>query len=147
MDKLVIDASVFLSSLFHDEENSEISGKFLEMVKTKNILIVLPMLTLFEVLNTFHRVREDSEATELLHQSFVNMNVSKGLILLSLEASFLAHFFAYHERFDLKTSDAIIALTAHREKCPLISWDKKLLKESSKHLNAYTPEEYLRLLV
>lgn len=145
MDKLVIDASVFLSGLFHDEENSEISGKFLETVRQKNILIVLPMLTLFEVLNTFHRVRKDSEATELVHQSFVDMNVSKGLILLSLEASFLAHFFTYHEYFDLKTSDAIVALTAHREKCPLISWDKKLLKEANKYINAYTPEEYLAL--
>lgn len=146
MDKLVIDASVFLSGLFHDEENSGTSGKFLETVRAKNILIVLPMLTLFEVLNTFHRVRKDSKATELVHQSFVDMNVSKGLIILSLEASFLAHFFTYHESFDLKTSDAIIALTAHREKCPLISWDKKLLKESGKHVNAYTPEEYLRLV-
>jgi len=145
MDKLVVDASVFLSSLFHDEVNSKISAKFLAMVKERNILIVLPMLTLFEVLNTFHRVRKDSEATELLHQSFVDMNVSKGLIILSLEAAFLAHFFTYHECFDLKTSDSIMALTAHREKCPLISWDKKLLKESNKHINAYTPEEYLAL--
>lgn len=146
MDKLVVDASVFLSSLFHDEVNSKVSGKFLNLVKEKNILMVVPMLTLFEVLNTFHRVRKDSAATELLHQSFVDMNVSKGLIILSLEAAFLAHFFTYHGHFDLKTSDAVMALTAHREKCPLISWDKKLLKEPNKYINAYTPEEYLALV-
>jgi predicted nucleic acid-binding protein len=146
MDRLVIDASVFLSSLFKEEAHSKISVDFLQMVQGKQCMILMPMLTLFEVLHGFYRVSRDKLATEAVHESFIDMNASNGLKIFSLEASFLSHFMAYHKCFDLKTSDAIVVLTAHREKCPLISWDKQLLKVASKQIKAYTPEEYLELL-
>jgi len=146
MEKIVVDASVFLSSALEGEVHSKISRKFFETIKNSGGKITIPVLTLFEVLHNFYRTNEDSKATQRLHEYFINLNLSGDLKILNLEASFLAYFFTYHQHFNLKTSDAIVVLTAHREKCPLISWDKQMLKQASKGVAIYTPEEYLELL-
>ncbi len=143
MEKVVVDASVFLSSALEGEVHSKVSRKFFETMEKSGGKVVIPILTLFEVLHNFYRVSKDSKATERLHEYFVNLNLTGGLKILSLEASFLAHFFTYHKDFDLKTSDTVVALTAHRENCPLISWDKQLLKAASKKIAVYTPAEWL----
>lgn len=146
MDALVVDASVFLSSFLDNEVRSLTSRLFFESLKKEGIKITLPILTLFEVLHNFYRVSGDMGKTEAVHDFFVKLSVANEIKILSLDASFLSHFFSFHKNFDLKTSDTIIVLTAHREKVPLISWDKKMLKQGAKSTTVYTPEEYLELL-
>lgn len=50
------------------------------------------------------------------------------------------------DKFVLKTSDLLIALTALYHQCPLISWDQKLLKQATKKFDAYTPKQYIQTL-
>lgn len=45
---------------------------------------------------------------------------------------------------DLKTSDAIIASIAKLTDSVLITWDKKLQKESQEFVETLTPEEFIR---
>lgn len=144
MNKIVVDASVFLSSALEREVHSKASRQFFEEIKGSGTRVVVPILTLFEVLHNFYRASKNSVATERIHDYFVNLNVTGALKILNLEASFLAHFFSSHKDFDLKTSDVIVTLTALREKCPLISWDKQMLKMASKKVEALTPAEYLK---
>lgn len=144
MKKVVIDSSVFLSSFLPNEENSKASKEFFEVIQSEKITIFLSMLTLFEVLHSYYRVTKNSQATEQVHQFFIDLNISKGLKIMSLEAAALAHFVTRHEDLDIKTSDTVIALTALREKCPLISWDKQMLKAAAKEVEAYTPTGFLK---
>lgn len=146
MNTLVVDASVFLSSFFDDDANSKISRKFFANLKENGVKISVPILTLFEVLHNFYRVSGDTSKTQQLQTFFVNLSTAKELKIFNLEASFLAYFLSLHEHFDLKTSDTLVVLTACREKVPLISWDKKMLKQGAKGVTTYTPEEYLSLM-
>lgn len=143
MGKVVVDASVFISSVLKEELNSKTSQKFFRSLVNENTVIVVTLLTLFEVLHGFYRTTRDSEATEFLNQYFISLNVTSHLKILNLDAAFLAHFLSNHENFDIKTSDAVVALTALRENCPLISWDKQMLKAASKKVETFTPAEWL----
>ncbi len=69
--------------------------------------------------------------------------IISSLQISSLEADFLTHFAGHHQQFPLKTSDAVVALTAHREHCALISWDKQMLKVASKEIEVFTPSEWV----
>lgn len=146
MQNPVVDASVFLSSFLDYELDSKISQRFFESIRAAGIKLTVPILTLFEVLHSFYRATGDAKKTQAVHDFFVKLSVANELKILNLDASFLSHFLVYHKYFDLKTSDVTVVLTAHREKAPLISWDKKMLKHGAKGVSVYTPEEYLELL-
>ncbi len=142
-NKLVIDASVFVSTFSVGERFHEESRAFLEKVVKDSTLIVVPVLTIFEILQTFYRNTNDLKLVNHVYRQLIDLNISKFLQISSLEADFLTHFSVNHQKFPLKTSDAVLALTAQRESCPLVSWDKQMLKVASKMIEAYTPSEWL----
>lgn len=125
------------------DRNHKVSRRFFQTVRKKNIVIFIPMLTLFEILQTYFRISGDRERTDQLYAEMIEWNISKRLHLINLEATFLVYFTAFHHLFQIKTSDAVIALTAHRLKIPLVTWDKKLLYQTKNQIDAFTPKEFL----
>jgi predicted nucleic acid-binding protein len=142
--KVVIDASVFISSVSKDEHFYKDSVALIKKVAAEEIQVVIPILTIFEILQSLYRKTQDMKKVDRVYQQLIDLNVSKSLTIIRLEADFLAYFVTHHHKFPLKTSDAVIALTAEREHCPLISWDKQMLKAASKNVETYTPTEFLK---
>ena len=140
---LVVDSSVFLSHLISNDANHAASREFFNRVKKEKLTLVIPMIAFFELLHVYFRITEDSKKTDELYQEMILWNISKTLRLVNLEANFLIHFAAHHELFSVKTSDAVLAVTALHLKYPLITWDKRLQASAKKHIEAMTPEEYM----
>lgn len=145
MQKIILDASVFVSSLSKEEPFYKDSVALITKIASEGIHVVVPMLTFFEILQTIYRKTQDTKAVERIFGQLMDLNVSKSLTIINLEADFLAFFVTHHHKFSLKTSDTVVALTALREKAPLISWDKQLLKAAGKCVETYTPKEHLKM--
>ena len=142
---VTVDSSVFLSSLFKDETNHEISVKFLNCLKKKKIQIIIPMIVYFEVLHNYYRASKNMKETNEVGEEFILLNQIKMLKIITMEASVLAEFVADHHHFGIKTSDTIVALCAKKSKIPLITWDKQILNISSRTVRTLTPNEFLEM--
>lgn len=140
---IVVDSSVVISSLIESDPSHEFSRNFLSELKKKKQQIILPILAVFEVLHAYFRLCKDQEKTDKLYQALIDWNLTGFLRIANLEASFLVYFTANHHLFPIKTADCVMALTAHRLQSPLISWDKQLLKNAKKNIQAMTPEKFL----
>ena len=139
---------MFLSSLFQNEKMHQGSKDFFKKIESdsEKFCIVISILTLFEIFQSYYRKTKSKKGLEALQESFIDLNLSKKLRIFNLEASFLAYFVTYHDLFDLKTSDTVIALIAHREKVPLITWDSDLIRRCKGKIKTYTPQEFLNSL-
>lgn len=142
--KVSIDASVFLSSFALNECHSSVSREFFSVVKNKGYVVFIPVLTLFEVLHVYYKHTGDPNLTERILQKFINLNASKTLFFLNMEADFVTYFTMHHYKFSLKTSDAIVAITAQKSKCPLVTWDNQIIKACNKHIEAMTPIQFIK---
>lgn len=142
---IIVDSSVFISSLIVEDKYYSISRSFFDAIQTENIIITIPIIVFFEILHCYFRLTQNRQKTDLLYQKLIDWNLSKQLRVSNLEASFLAHFAAFHDLFGMKTSDAIVVLTAHRLRQPLITWDKTMLRRSKKIIQALTPESFLKI--
>ena len=69
--------------------------------------------------------------------------IFKDSLVVDLDLDLVREIIPFFKKINLKTSDAVIAAAAKIFKTDLISWDKKLVKESRKLVKAYTPTEYL----
>ncbi|MEK7523506.1 MAG: PIN domain-containing protein [Patescibacteria group bacterium] len=141
---LVVDASVLLAHFVPHENHHDLARQFFERVKHQKLTLILPVITFCETLQVYFRIFQNRNAGDRLFQEMIDWNIQKNLRLINLEAGFLTYFAAHHTLFALKTSDSILAITAHRFKCPLISWDKQLVQNAAKHVRAITPEEFLK---
>lgn len=139
---LVIDASVFLSSLVTHEKYHQESRKFFGMIKKNKIKVHIPILTVFEILSSHFRLINDENITDLIYKELIEWNLTRDLNIINLEANFLVHFTAHHYLFKLKTSDTVVALTAHYLGYPLVTWDKQMIKESRDKFEVMTPAEF-----
>ncbi|MBT5016212.1 PIN domain-containing protein [Candidatus Peregrinibacteria bacterium] len=140
---ITIDSSVFVSSFLETDPNYKISRDFINKITKENIPILIPLTTFMEVLHACHRAFNDLTKTDQLYKKMIEWNLTRQIRFLNIEAQELVYFTAHHHRFKLKTADAIVALTAHRLKCPLITWDKQLLNVSSE-IETLTPEKFLQ---
>ena len=143
--RIAIDASVFIAKFIPEEPHHEISQKFIEAVIQSGVQIMIPVWTLFEVLHAYYRRSDGAlEKTDGIYKNFIEWNLTRQIRFVNMEADFLVYFTAHHHRFSLKTADSVVALNAHRLKCPLITWDKKLINSIKGRVEAMTPEKFLQ---
>lgn len=140
---LIIDSSVFLSSLFVEEPGNKISIKLMNYIAKNRIRIIVPMIVYCEVLHNYYRFTRNIKETDAINENFIRMNLLGCLKIINMESAVLAEFISEHHNFDLKTSDTIIALCAMQSKSPLITLDNKLLKIPAHKVQSYTPKEFL----
>lgn len=132
---IVVDSSVFISSLGINDEYSTKSRKFFE--KCKGYEIYVSALVVAEVLTVLSKQGMKNAANLLRYFSSLN--------LVPLDYDFLKYF-ADHlpSPTTLKTSDLIVAVSAMINQSTLITWDKKLLSLNKKFLSVITPTECLK---
>lgn len=138
--KIIFDSSVLIPLIYEtDPVYHSHSKELFDFVARNKTKIVLPMTVLFEV---FHVIKKlgffDRDGAHEIFLDFFNYPYFK---YLNLNLSFF-NFFKQADVFDnLKTSDAIIAASAFLTESVLITWDKRLIKNS---YGAYTPEDFLK---
>lgn len=133
--KLVIDSSVFASSLGVNDEYSSDSRKFFEKCIGKEIYV--PALVVAETLTVLGKQGMKNAAKLLKYFS--------SLSLVPLDHDFLKYFVTHlPPSTTLKTSDLIVALSASRHHAILITWDKKLLSLGGKICQVITPSGFLK---
>lgn len=142
-ERCVIDSSVILSSLNPDDCFYEESCEFLMRVKQDSLPCFMSSLGLMECLQVYYRQMQDLDKLDAVFQSFIDWNLDRRLLrFIDLEASFLAYFVAHQHKLSTKTSDSIMALTAKRLNCPLVTWDKQLLAQSGEEFQVVKPNEF-----
>ena len=131
---LLLDSSVYISSLNTKDIFHKQTKKFALQLKNEKIEIVVPVLVVLEVANILQQPAEDV------------FYIFEDGLLINLDLSLIKEIIPLFKKVKIKISDAVIAATAKIYEAGIISWDKKLVKESKKLVNAYTPEEYLQEL-
>lgn len=144
--KICVDACVFVSSLVKEDPFFEASRKFLREITQNRIKITMPILTFYEILHVYFKATGSVDLCKGLEQQLMTLNGAKNLHLSPLEAEFTAHFLGNHMEFSSKTSDTVLAIHSMQQKCPLISWDKGLIKACEGQVQAMTPEDFLAKL-
>ena len=135
MDKIVIDSTVFVSALGKPDDFSANSKQFLAtLLKHDSIQLIIPTVVIAETLNTLQK--QDKPIKNLL-------TYFSGFELVALDSEFINYFAKNLKKSPLKTSDAIIAVTAKLNNSLLISWDKQLISPKNVLCKTLTPKEFL----
>ena len=137
--KLVVDSSVLVSMLKHDEENSDSSLKFFDFVLKNNYVFLMPILILFEV---FHSLdRKDFFKNPLNFKKCMKVFNTSCFEYIDLNFGVFNVYKEIHFLNNLKTSDSIIASMSILTNSDLISLDNNLI---SRVPNSYTPSQFLK---
>lgn len=135
MDKLVIDSTVFVSALGKPDDFSVGSKQFLtKLLKHASLQLIVPTIVAAETINI---LQKQGKSVKNLFSYFC------GFTLFSLDADFLNQFARNLKASSLKTSDAIIAVSAKLNHALLISWDRQLLSSKNTLCQTLSPKEYL----
>lgn len=140
-----IDSSVYLSAIEQNDDFFAESTNFFRTILQEDYQITSPILILCEIIHTLKRNTKNAQILNqrlrLIKKSFTRSEST----VIAMEKNFLKDFEKLSPFFaKLKTSDAIVALTALIYNTTLISWDKKLNEVAKKYIPAYSPSEFLR---
>jgi predicted nucleic acid-binding protein len=135
--RLTIDSSVFLSSWQTNEVSHQHSLAFFNTLNNTPVKIAVPDLAIFELSNVLTRIG-------LNCRPYLDIFDDEWIELVPLSEELHTLFVKLASKAALKTSDLIFCATAKLTHSTLISWDRRLLREASKVVNALTPLDYVR---
>lgn len=134
---LMIDSSVFVSSIGIDDVNTPKSRELFK--KISSVEIFVPTLVIAETLHTLYKQGN----TKIV-------SISKFLFslqLINLDQSLIQNIIKFlPESVRLKTSDWLIAAIAKINNAVLITWDKKLLRYAGTICDVFSPEQFIMKL-
>lgn len=120
------------------ELNYSDSKLFFDYVIKNKGLFIVPMIVFFELFHTLKKMRFFDQP--FAHELFIEFCNYPNFKFFDLNMRFFNLFKQIDCFNNLKTSDAIIAGAAFLTKSVLITWDKKMIKNS---VNSFTPREFL----
>ena len=100
-------------------------------------MLVIPATIVLEVANVLISLGHPKEAM-VVYKYFPTLNI------VAIDDDFVKRAIPLLEKVRLKTADAIIAVSAALGGAMVVSWDKKLLKETGKLTEVATPEVFLK---
>lgn len=136
MQKLTIDSSVFLSSLMVGDTFHKNSKEFFTSLLSPDIVVFEPMTVLLEVCNIL--IKNGEKDISKVIDSFLLFQI------LPIDEAVLHQALFIFKKIRLKTADAIIVWCAYVSESALITWDRTLLREAGKLIEAFTPREYIK---
>ena len=140
INRVTIDASVFVSRLLVDDEAHEISRAFLEALTGRPILTILPTLVQPEITGAVRRFTGDSRVARRGLEVFdplPNLNLASVDRRLAAEAASVA------AEFSLKGADAIYVSVARLFDTTLVTLDRQQRERSPSTVRALGPSEAL----
>ncbi|MEK7648549.1 MAG: PIN domain-containing protein [Patescibacteria group bacterium] len=135
---LTIDSSVFLSSLLERDHYHQTSLAFFSHIHQHPYITTLPMIVVLEIANILSKYNKDPRpAIESL----------MALTILPHDQSTIEEAITIFKRLHLKTSDALVVWCAYVSESTLISWDKQLIRQAQKLIEASTPSDFLKKMI
>lgn len=139
-EKVVVDASVWVSSLRQQDVNHNASRLWLEKYTTLGGLLIAPTLLLIEVAAAISRRTGDST---LAHEAVSVLRAARSIQFLPMDAALVKAATNVAAALQLRAGDAIYVAVAHELNIPLISWDKEQIQKASTNIVTYAPDEYV----
>lgn len=132
MKSILLDSSIYIASLNpQDSFHAKTKDFLLRLDKDlADFEIVVPVLIILEVANILKKPAKDV------------LSIFTGGEIVEFTLDFIEKLISLFKPLKLKAADSTIVAVAKIYQAELISWDKKLIKESKKLLKAYTPEDY-----
>src|SRR3989338_488608 len=127
MNALTIDSSVFLSSLLDRDAYHAHSLSFFSHIRTQGAITTLPMIVILEVANILTKYGKDPAPA---------INSLMRFATLAHDQASIEESITVFKRLQLKTSDALVVWCAYVSESTLISWDKQLVRQAQKLVEA-----------
>lgn len=134
--KLVIDSSVFISHMGTNDEFTPTSQLFFKILFENKEKVVIPTLVIAETLTVLKQQQHPN--LQIIFKNFQDFDA------IPLDMGLLEKLrgILLKSTVTLKASDLVIALTAKVADAVLISWDKRMLTETS-ICPVLTPKQYI----
>ncbi len=139
-EKVVVDASVWVSSLQQQDVNHAASRLWMEKYIAKGGLLIAPTVLLIEVAAAISR--RTGEST-LAREAIKVLTSASSMQLIPMDATLVQVAVSMAADLQLRAGDAIYVAVARKMNIPLVSWDKEQLQKASINSLAYTPSEYI----
>lgn len=120
---MIIDASVWVSSLLIDDIHHERSFTWFERALLSEQSLVIPSIALAEIAGAVSR-RRDSGAEG--HAALQKVLAAPGLRVMVIDLDLARLSAQIAARHHLRGADAVYAATALRANLPLLSWDREM---------------------
>lgn len=135
--KIVLDSSVLVSFLNKDDIFYVDTSKFIkQLLRNKEIIIIMPIIIFLEVANVLGRKKRDFKEDYIF-------SIFQRYEILDINLNFARNLLPLFRQIYLKTSDAIILGTAIMNKATLVTWDERFRKEAKKFADVQTPTTLL----
>jgi len=139
MTLITIDSSVYLSALIQKDHFHRASQQFFHKIEAEKKDVVLPMLIPLEVTNILYQHGIPLIKVQQIFESFYT---TPRIRVIALDQAFGRAFVENVAKFQLKTSDGIIAASCFHFKATLVTWDKQLMTQTKHLLDTQTPLEW-----
>lgn len=138
--KVVVDASVWVSSLRSQDVNNEASRLWMEKYINQNGLLIAPTLLLLEVAAAISR--RTGEST-LAREAVKTLTSASSMHFIQMDATLVQEAVHVAADLQLRAGDAMYVAVARMMNIPLVSWDKEQLQKAAASLLTCTPSEYV----
>jgi predicted nucleic acid-binding protein len=138
--KVVIDASVWVSSVKNDETNYQVSLAFLQRVRMKSIEVYCPSIVKAECASAIMRSTKMAERADALIARIERFSLVQ---FRSVDDNLIFEAIEIIRKCTLRGYDSIYAALAKHEDAPLISWDEEFIKRKANIFQAMKPNQWL----
>ena len=141
-DKVVVDASVWVSSFSPEDVNHNVSRIWMEQYNAEGRLLVAPIILLIEVAAAISR--RTGQAV-LAKKALTRLEVASAMHtiqIVPIDAALVQAAVEVATNLQLRAGDSTYVALAHQLNIPLISWDKEQLQRASTLVATYTPGDY-----
>ena len=138
-EKVVVDASVWVSSLSVQDVNHDASRLWLEKYIVQGGLLITPFFLLLEVAAAISR---RTGSSSLAREAVNTLTATHSIQFISMDSPLIQAAVEVAANLQLRAGDAIYVAIARKMNIPLISWDKEQLQKASVYTQTYTPNEY-----
>jgi predicted nucleic acid-binding protein len=135
-----VDASVWVNGFDQREPGHGTSRQLLELLRTRALPIIEPMLVLVEVAGAISRTRQDPARARAFA---ITLGRLPNITLLPLDTALGQRALALAAQHGLRGADAVYAAVAQHTGCTLISLDNEHLTRLAGIVSVQTPEAAL----
>jgi predicted nucleic acid-binding protein len=136
---VVIDASVWVSRLVHQDTNHYASRLWVTRYIAAGGFLVAPTLLVIEVAASISR---QTGQLALAKAEAKNLYSIPSIRLMPLDSELVWAAVEVAADLQLRTGDATYVAIAHQLNIPLVSWDKEQLQRAGSIITTYTPGTY-----
>jgi len=139
-DRVVIDASVWVSRLMPLEVDHEVSKLWIESFTKAGGQLIAPVFWQIDVAAAISRRTGRSAVTE---RALKVLNRTDAMHFIPLNSALVRAAIDVATKLQLRAGDSIYVALARQLNIPLVSWDKEQLQRTANAITTYTPSSYV----